>query len=141
MELKEVYKSLEHYHKGTFIRVEYEKKYSHGCTCRTAINTRLGCKYERLATTSPATTFTKADYAKPIDGDKIVYENLKNGTLYIQHEPMRVAKCESRATRWYKNGIEVSEAEARANLPKSAFDVQRTGIKRIKLDNIISIGG
>jgi hypothetical protein len=140
MELKEVYKSLEHYHKGTFIRVEYEKKYSHGCTCRTAINTRLGCKYERLATTSLATT-TKADYARPIDSDKIVYENVKNGTLYIQHEPMMVAKCESRATRWYKDGVEVTEEEVRAILPQSAFKVDRAGVKRIKLDNIISIGG
>lgn len=139
MELKEVYKSLEHYHKGTFIRVKYEKKFSRGYSCITSINTRLGCKYERLATTTTATT-TKSDYARPIDSDKIVYENVKNGTLYIQHEPMMVSKCESRAVKWYKDGVEVTEAEAKAILPQSVFKVDRTGIKRIKLDNIISIG-
>ena len=140
MELRELQNSLMGYHKGTFIRVKYQKQFSRGYSCITSINTRLGCKYEKLATTTIGTT-TKADYATPIDSDKIVYQHRTNGTLYIQHEPMRVAKCESRATRWYRNGVEVSEEEARANLPKSAFDVQRTGIKRIKLDNIISIGG
>lgn len=140
MELREVYKSLEHYHKGTFIRVAYQKQYSRGYSCVTEINTRLGCKYEKLATTTTGVS-VKSDYARPIDSDKIVYENVKNGTLYIQHEPMKVARCESRATRWYKDGVEVTEAEAKATLPQSAFKVDRTGIKRIKLDNIISIGG
>ena len=119
--------------------MRYKKTFSNGYTCISEINTRLGCKYENLATTNKVTVYTYNDYARPIDSSRIIYKNVKNDTFYLQHEP-QVGKPESRKYVWFKNGEPTTEEDARNNLPKSAFEVQKSGVKRIKLENIISIG-
>ena len=138
MNLNEIQNKVNNYKNGTFVKVKYNKTLSKGYTAETEIITRLGCKYENLPTTTQATT-TKTDYARPIDDRRIIYANIKSGQYYVQHEPMSDG-VERRKVTYFKNGVKVNESTARAELPKSAFEVQRSGVKRLKIENIVSIG-
>jgi hypothetical protein len=138
MELKEIQNKLGNYKNGTFVKIKYNKPLSKGYTAQTEIISRLGCKYENLPTTTKAVT-TKSDYAKAIDEKRILYKNIKSDQYYVQHEPLDDG-TESRKVVYFKNGVQVNESTARAELPKSAFDTQRSGVKRLKIENIISIG-
>ena len=136
MELNELNNKLKNYKKGTYIRVRYKKQLGNGYYAITEINTRLGCRYGKLGVNN-GIVFSNRDYAKPIDNNKIVYKHIKNGTLYLQHEP-QVGRSESRKYTVYKDGKRVDNNTAKA-LTKSLY-VQKCAVKRIKLDNIVSIG-
>ena len=126
--------TLTTYKKGTFVRLRYGKTYSKGYTSETEVTSRLGCAYANL---SGVTVKGKEDYASPVDADRIVYRHKTNGTLYVQHEPI---SNEVRKVKWFKDGKEVTEEQARTELPKSAFRADFSPVKRIKVENLISIG-
>ena len=134
MTIEEIREMLTTYKKGTFTRIKYTKTFSKGYSAEVEVTSRLGCAYANLKGVEVKGC---TDYARAIDADRIVYENVKSGTLYIQHEPI---EHEYRRTRWFKNGVEVAEEVAIEELPKSAFKSNPSPVKRLKIENIIAIG-
>ena len=126
---KQVRNALIGYKKGTFIRIKYRKQLTNGYYAIVEINTRLGCRYGKVV--KHKNVFI-SDYARPVDKDKIIYRHCNNGTLYIQHEP-QVGRPESRKTTVYNQFGDVVNC-------KYNEKVDNSKIKRIKLENLISIG-
>lgn len=141
MTRQELDKIKQRYHKGSFIRAIYTsspaltakaKKSGHDVIKRTETTTRFGCKYANL---KGVVVKRAEDYAH--SDDSILYINKKNGTEYLQFEPIENANP---ITTWIVDGKETTQEEASQYIIPSYFkEKEKPVVIRVKLENVEEI--
>ena len=138
MTRQEFEKIRQRYHKGSFIRATYTsnptlkasaKREGHNVTKRTETTTRFGCKYANL---KGVIVKGAEDYAH--SDDSIIYVNKKNGTEYLQLEPIENANP---VVTWIVDGKISTQEDAAQYIVPSYFNTKKSSpVIRVKLENV-----
>lgn len=151
MNLTEFNSRIKGYKKGTYTRISYStdvlssvkasERPSVKSLYKEVVETvRLGCDYHNMKSTIEAKANgrgTREMYEAPVVED-LIYENKKNGTLYLR---VGVVENNNKETKWFLNGKETTKEMVESLVVPSYFKAHKaTEVKNIKLNNVKSIG-
>lgn len=143
MEMNKFKELTRNYRNGSFIRISYQSEVPVRASYKgvkvvkvTDTTSRFGVRYSHIAGVEPV---GKPDYAHRID-DKL-FEHNKSGEIYLQLAPLK--ENANARVRYMIDGAPATLEEVKELAIPSYFNRSgdRPAVIRVKLSNIITIGG
>lgn len=143
MEINKFKELTRNYRNGSFIRISYQSEVPVKASYKgvkvvkvTDTTSRFGVRYSHIAGVEPV---GKPDYAHRIDSQ--LFQNNKSGEIYLQLAPLK-ANANAKV-KYLIDGVPSTLEEVKELAIPSYFNRSgdRPAVIRVKLSNIITIGG